>query len=454
LKKNKSVMLGPSPHQGQADLFKHLLAHQLNPKHSLYLLARVIPWKKLEESFASLYARVGFPSHPIRKMASLWMRKHRYHLSDERVVAMWQESLYDQYLAGEATFQWGPPCTASDGVHLRHRLEEDGITKLFALAVALHADKVKKAKEVMGDTTVQEKNIPFPTEAKRYKKVIQQCPILAQRGGMKLRQSYRWVVRRLEYAQGDAHLARHAKKAKRAPKKLSALAGRQVRDLRRQLIKWGQKERYTPMLPIIERMVRPKRGDQRQVYSLHEPEVSCIAKGKAHKQDELGSQVSVASWSGGHLVVGIVNFAGNPHDSKILAPTLDPVAQWTGRHCACVLIDTDYRGHAHVGGAAVMIPGKKVHASADALRRHQTLCKRRSEIEAILGYLKSDHSMGSNYLRGRAGDVHHALLAGLGFNLMLLLRAWAGHSWAVMLWAFFSLIPSRPLRLAQNYTGS
>jgi transposase, IS5 family len=353
-------------------------------------------------------------------MASLWMRKHRYHLSDERVVAMWQESPYDQYLAGEATFQWGPPCTASDGVHLRRRLEEDGITKLFALAVALHADKVKKAKEVMVDTTVQEKNIPFPTEAKRYKRVIQQCPILAQRGGMKLRQSYRWVVRRLEYAQ----------------------------------IKWGQKERYTPMLPIIERMVRPQRRDKRTGYSLHEPAASCIAKGKAHKQDELGSQVSVASWLGSHVVVGIVNFAGNPHDSKTLAPTLDPVAQWTGRHCACVLIDTDYRGHAQVGGAAVMIPGKKVHASADALRRHQTLCKRRSAIEAILDYLKSDHSMGSNYLRGRAGDRHHALLAGLGFNLILLLRAWAGHFWAVMLWAFFSLIPSRPLRLAQNYTGS
>jgi hypothetical protein len=47
-------------------------------------------------------------------MAALWMRKHRYHLSDERVGAMWQESPYDQYFTGEATSQWGPPCAESD----------------------------------------------------------------------------------------------------------------------------------------------------------------------------------------------------------------------------------------------------------------------------------------------------------------------------------------------------
>jgi transposase, IS5 family len=119
-------------------------------------------------------------------------------------------------------------------------LGEEGITKLFALSLALHADKVKKNKEVMGATTVQEKNIPFPTEAKLYKKVMKQCPTPAQRCGMKLRPSYRLVVQRLEYAQGNAHLARHAKKAKQALKKLSFLAGHQVRDLRRQLIKWGK----------------------------------------------------------------------------------------------------------------------------------------------------------------------------------------------------------------------
>jgi transposase, IS5 family len=118
-----------------------------------------------------------------------------------------------------------------------------------------------------------------------------------------------------------------------------------------------------------------------------------------------------------------------------------------------VLIDQGDRGHGPVGGAAVMIPGKKGHPSADALRSFQTLCKRRSGIEAIIGHLKSDHRMGSNYLKERSGDTHHALWAGRGCNLMLLLRAWVGNFLAVMLWVFCSLIPSKQLRLTQNYTS-
>jgi transposase, IS5 family len=68
------------------------------------------------------------------------------------------------------------------------------------------------------------------------------------------------------------------------------------------------------MLPIMERMVHQQKIDKSQGYNLHEPVVSCIAKGKAHQQDELGSQVSVASWSGSHVVAGIPSFVGNPHD--------------------------------------------------------------------------------------------------------------------------------------------
>jgi transposase, IS5 family len=70
------------------------------------------------------------------------------------------------------------------------------------------------------------------------------------------------------------------------------------------------------MLPIMERMVHQQRGDKSQGYILHEPAVSCIAKEKTHKQDALGSKVSVASWSGSHVVVGSTSFVGHLHDGK------------------------------------------------------------------------------------------------------------------------------------------
>jgi transposase, IS5 family len=206
------------------------------------------------------------------------------------------------------------------------------------------------------------------------------------------------------------------------------------------------------MLQIMARIVRQQRGDKNKVYSLHEPAVSRIAKGKAHKKYAFGSKVSVASLSGSNVVVSTTSFVGNPHDGKTLATTLDQVAHWTERRYARVLVDKVYRGHGQVGGSAVIIPGKKAHASAYALRRHTRCCKYRSAIAAIIGHLKSDHRMGRNYLKGCVGDVNNALLAGMGFNLMLLLRELAGNFLAVILWAFCSLIPSRQLRLAQNYT--
>ena len=443
-------MLGKSPEQQQTDLFKNLLANQLNPQHPLYILAQVIPWKKLEEEFAPLYGRVGLPSHPIRKMASLLMLKHLYNYSDERVVAMWQENPYYQYFAGEATFQWGQPCAASDLVHLRHRLGEKGITKLFALSIALHVDQVKKAKEVFVDTTVQEKNITFPTDAKLYKKIIEKCNRIAKSCGIQLRQSYRFVVKRLQYAQRYAYLPREAKKAKKALKQLRTLAARQVRDLQRKLTKLGKEELYAPIVQIMERIVSQQRGDSHKLYSLHAPETSCIAKGKAHKKYEFGSKVSVASLSTSNVVVGIANFVGNPHDSKTLAPTLDQVSQMTGRWYERVLVDKGYRGHGQVGSSEVIMPGKQPPGSSYGLRRHKRLCKRRSAIEAIIGHLKSDHRLCRNYLKGLVGDRHNALLAGMGFNLMLLLRDLGGHFLSVMLGAFFSLDLHRRLRFAIN----
>jgi IS5 family transposase len=102
-------------------------------------------------------------------------------------------------------------------------------------------------------------------------------------------------------------------------KKLRTLAGRQVRDLSRQLIKLGKEALYAPMLAIMARIVRQQRGDTNKVYSLDEPSVSCIAKGKAYKKYTFGSKVSVASLSGSHVVVvGMTSFVSNPHDGKTL----------------------------------------------------------------------------------------------------------------------------------------
>ena len=417
-------MLGKSPHQQQTHLFKELLENLLNHNHPLYLLAQAIPWKNLEKDFAPLYAKVGLPSHPIRKMAALLMLKYLYNLSDERVVALWIENPYFQYFAGQDTFQWEQPCAASDLVHFRNRLGKEGIEQLFSCSIALHGDKIKKAKEVIVDTTVQEKNITFPTDAKLYNRVINKCNGIAKKCGVKLRQSYRFVVQKLSYVQRYSHLPRHAKKARKALNKLRTLAARQVRDLGRKLASKGEKvlEQFSAQLSLMTRAVAQNRGDKNKLYSLHAPEVSCIAKGKVHKKYEFGSKVSVASLGGSNVIVGIESFSGNPHDGKTLGSSLANVLRYSGRSYARVLVDKGYGGHGQVGASEVVMPGKGSGGSAYAIKRHKSCCKRRSAIEAVISHLKSEHRLNRNYLKGSMGDAMNALLSGMGFNLRLLLR--------------------------------
>ena len=115
-----------------------------------------------------------------------------------------------------------------------------------------------------------------------------------------------------------------------------------------------------------------------------------------------------------------------------------------------MLVDKGYRGHAQVGSAAVIMPGKKTHVSDYARRKHKRLCKRRSGIEALIGHLKSDHRLRRNYLKGSSGDAMNALLAGMGFNLMLMIRELSGHFLFFMLEAFFCPDLPRRTSLAIN----
>jgi hypothetical protein len=50
------------------------------------------------------------------------------------------------------------------------------------------------------------------------------------------------------------------------------------------------------------------------------------------------------------------------------------------------------------------------------------MVKRRAAIEPVIGHLKSEHKTDRNYLRGLEGDRNNAILAGIGFNLRILLR--------------------------------
>ena len=176
--------------ENERELFRTRLEDLINPNHELALLAKKIDWQYFEKEFAPYYSHTGTPSVPIRTMVGCLMLKHLYNLGDERIPEYWVRDVYFQYFCGGVFFEHKFPFDPSDFVHFRNRVGEEGIAKIFAYSVQFHGVEVRQqTKFVLSDTTVQENNTTFPTNAKLCKKAIDKCNKIAEKEGIKQRHS-------------------------------------------------------------------------------------------------------------------------------------------------------------------------------------------------------------------------------------------------------------------------
>ena len=396
------------------------LPAMLDGRQPLYRLAQRIDWQQFETAFGVLYAEEGRPALPIRRMVGLLLLKQLLNLSDERVVEQWPLNPYFQFFCGEREFQWSAPCAASELVHFRDRIGPAGGEKLLAMSVALHGDKAKE-KEVVLDTTAQEKAITFPTDSKLHAKVVQAARRIARRCSLPLRQSYVRTVPKLLQAQRGWRHPRTHKLARKAARKLKTIAGRLVRELERKLPAGHD---HADTLALCRKILAQKRHDQNKIYSLHEPHVYCLAKGKAHKEYEFGAKASLVIGKTHGVILGALNLEKNTYDGHTVEPALAQVERVAGYRPDKGIADRGYRGRRHFGATELLIPGlPKADATAYARRQARERFRRRAAIEPRIGHLKSDFRLGRNFLRGVKGDAMNLLLAATAANLRLWLRA-------------------------------
>jgi transposase, IS5 family len=200
-------MLRKVIHQNQLGLFS-TLGDQLNQKHPLYILANKINWQRFEDAFSIHYSeKMGKPAKPIRLMVSLLILKFVRNLSDENLVEQWSENLYYQYFGGMHNFQPSIPCVATELIAFRHRIGEAGMELILKESIELNdkEDGVNGGRIVKSiDTTVQEKNITYPTDDKLYKKIIKRCWKIHKVAKLKIRQSYVREIKKLNTLQNQA----------------------------------------------------------------------------------------------------------------------------------------------------------------------------------------------------------------------------------------------------------
>lgn len=429
------------------DLFRSHLKQVLSHDHPLYKLAGQIDWTVFEASFGASYSEgMGRPAKPIRLLVGLHYLKHTYNESDESVVERWLENPYWQWFCGYEYFQHEFPCDPTTLVKWRKRVGPEKLEALLkeTLDTARREKLLKKndLARVNVDTTVQEKNIAFPTDARLYQKCRVRLVKAAKARGIRLRQSYTFKAKdALRKQNGYAH-ARQFKRARKMTRKLKTYLGRVVRDIERKCD--PSDEVLHEQLEQARRLLAQKRRDKGKLYALHAPEVECIAKGKAHKRYEFGCKVGVVTASLASWIVGVEAFHQNPYDGHTLTDSLETMKRLTGvepRHAYC---DKGYRGHGHEGKTEIHVAGS---GPKNKTRFARFWSKRRSAVEPIIGHMKSDCRMDRNYLKGKEGDRINAILAAAGYNMRKLIRAFfacpflATKYWRGTLWTEREPIP-------------
>jgi len=416
-------MVGKIDKTPQLNIFKVPLVSFIRENHELCLLAKKIDWDLVEKDFIEYYCLDnGRPSIPIRKIVGVILLRRMFNLSDEIVVDKWRENPYWQYFCGEVNFQHEAPFDPTELIKFRKRIGNSGAEKLLKLSIDLFDRKEVEEKEVLIDTTVQEKNITFPTDTKLQKKIIEKCRNIARIEGITLRQSYARILKQLMIEQRFRGHPRRKKKAKAAARKIHTIAGRIVRDVERKLTQ-EQLFRYAGELHIFNLILQQKTGDKNKIYSIHEPGVKCIAKGKESKKYEFGNKSSIVKTKISGIIVGAIGFNDNPYDGHTLKPQLDQVERLTGKHPKAAIVDRGYRGSKQVDSVEIIRP-KNLPASATAYqkRKMRKRFRARAGIEPVIGHIKHDHRMNRNYLAGDIGDNMNTILAATGFNLMKMLK--------------------------------
>ena len=420
----------PKRTDAQPDLFDRSLFGLINMNHPLVKLAGQFDWESLRREVAPSFCDDnGRPGADSRVVLGLFYLKSAFNLSDENLIAHWVENVYWQWFCGFQTMQHKSPIDPTTLSRWRSSLGADRLEILLKQTIELALkNKLLRPQDLLKvnvDTTVQPKAIAFPTDSRLYSKMTGKLVKAARDACVVLRQSYVRVTKHALIKQGRYAKARQMNRARKCQKKLHTNLGRLTRDISRKLEgipDAGKRQNLRELLAMADRLLQQTKTTSPKLYSLHEPDVECIAKGKPHKKYEFGNKVSLVVTSERSWIVGVKALHGNPYDGHTLDGAIKQSVSLTNVEPKHIMVDKGYRGHKYQGSGLVHIAGR---IPKMATRTFRKMLKRRSAIEPTIGHLKSDHRLERNFLKGKEGDKINALMSAIGYNFRKLLRALA-----------------------------
>jgi len=400
-----------------------------DPDNYLVFLRKKIPWYRLDKI---LREQCGYSETKGRRAISTQMMlgihifKYLNNLSDREAIREFTCNPFVQYLCGRQTMEFKPPFTRQSMIGFRKRFEggEEVLNRILGEVLAVAGLRSVDVEQIIIDSTCFEKNVRFPTDVRLIERAISYVWKFRKKYGVRMRRAYRKEMKKLSRTvrfDGRSKGNREAVEAAKA--RIRAILGILLRDFTRkyqgQKISLSQEDlQMLTRCGVVQAQVK---GSRNKIYSLHEPQVVCVAKNKAGKKYEFGTKVTLAISKAG-LIVGCVPFMHNPNDSKTVEAVVRNAEKVTGFKTVEAVGDRGYRqpkGAKDILGGRVRISIPEAGGANTPEEKAAAREKfgRRASIEPRIEHVKDDHRARRNYLHGRCGDVFNAMFSCIAFDL-------------------------------------
>jgi IS5 family transposase len=389
----------------------------------LIKLGREIDWLNLCEQIGKFYNNsIGRPSTDLRLLISVVMLQIIYKLSDEQVITAWSQNICFQHFSGICYFAHKRPFDPSTLTRFRARIKQDGFNIIFAETVRIHGPESLESTVII-DSTVMKKYTSFPTDTKLRLDVITKCIQIANHLEIKLDNTY---TEEVASNKKTINFTKSTKSVKAKEKKSQCI--NRIKDIANILLdeleakahpETLKDDNFLQTMKNYRKAVNQAKDDKNKIYSIFEPHIACIAKGKTHVKYEFGSKVGFVTGLKKGIILGAVNFNGCPFDGDTILPSLIMSHESLGTSFINEVIgDLGYRGRDEVLGASVITPDNfRKESDLDTKEDIAYKLRRRSSIEPIIGHMKNHFCLGRNMLHGIEGDHINVVSAAIGFNL-------------------------------------
>lgn len=409
----------------QEDLFRSRLDQIINMRHELVILSSLIDWQFFDSEFEECYClNNGRAAISIRLKVGLTILQSIYNLSDEAVIEDWVRDPYFQYFCGEEFFCHEFPIDGSGLTRFRQKIGESGMNKILQETIRIGSSLkiIRSNKDLTSvniDSTIQEKNIAYPTDSKLMNKARLAIVKQADNYNLNLRQNYNILAKKSLFLGALYRRQRKHKLAKKQDRKLRTYLRRVIADFERKASDLQLNESQL-ILNKSKKILAQQIKDNNKIYSWHEPEnIMCFSKGKAHKKYEFGSKTTISSTNKSNFILGILTEGKNRYDGHILDEMIKKTESNINSQINQAFLDKGYRGNNYQHKDRLFISNQKKKSINSTIKKK---LKRRNAIEQINSILKNHHRLQKSYLKGEIGDQINALMAGLGYNFKRILQ--------------------------------